>query len=168
MSDDLIARLRMSALTSWDGDAIRKAIERIDALEAKVAEYDQTFQIMRNADMWAIKAWQKQTGKDMEWPDKAKLTGWLLDRDAESLSRAWERLLHWQQCYNSLWEVKLAFEKEHNLAPADLVRAETAERQLTEAVKLLAAIKGRYLNGYRYEIEKRLDDFFAQQEPNDA
>jgi len=78
------------------------------------------------------------------------------------------RLLHWQQCYNSLWEVKLAFEKEHNLALAALVRAETAERQLTEAVKLLAAIKGRYLNGYRYEIEKRLDDFFAQQEPNDA
>ena len=66
-----------------------------DALEADRDELQGTFDLSWAADMRAIKQWQAATGKDMQWPDRAKMILWLLERDVEqtkTISRLREAL----------------------------------------------------------------------------
>lgn len=43
-------------------------------------ELEQTLDLMIAAQERAIKAWQQDTGRTMEWPDYTKLVSWLLER----------------------------------------------------------------------------------------
>jgi hypothetical protein len=62
--------------------AVAKVAEsRVTALTAKVGELTATFDLMWAADQRAIKQWQEATGQDHIWPDRAKLTTWLLERN---------------------------------------------------------------------------------------
>ena len=63
----------------------------IKALEVERDELQGTFDLQWAADMRAIKQWQAATGKDMEWPDRARMVVWLLERDAEQ-AKTIERL----------------------------------------------------------------------------
>jgi uncharacterized coiled-coil DUF342 family protein len=46
---------------------------------ARIAELEAVFETKWDAEQRAIKAWQEKTGKDMTWPDHAKMVEWLLD-----------------------------------------------------------------------------------------
>jgi cell division septum initiation protein DivIVA len=68
-------------------DALDAADAKIAELRAKVAgltnerdELQRCFDLMWEADMRAITLWQKATGRDLTWPDRSKLTAWLLDQ----------------------------------------------------------------------------------------
>ena len=63
----------------------------IKTLKDERDELQGTFDLQWAADMRAIKQWQAATGKDMEWPDRARMVVWLLERDAEQ-AKTIERL----------------------------------------------------------------------------
>lgn len=50
------------------------------ALRDRVAELEASFDLRWKADMRAIEAWQKETVKELVWPDHADLCVWLLDQ----------------------------------------------------------------------------------------
>ena len=50
-----------------------------DVIEDAV-DTEKTFDMMWDADMRAIAAWQKETGVEMIWPDREKHTAWMLAR----------------------------------------------------------------------------------------
>ena len=50
-------------------------------LREQVADLQRTFDLMWRADQRAIKLWQeKNPGNNLVWPDRSKLTGWLLNK----------------------------------------------------------------------------------------
>ncbi len=58
-------------------------LRRLDEARAENADTQRTFDLMWKADQRAIKAWQDANpGNEMVWPDRAKLTTWLLERAA--------------------------------------------------------------------------------------
>jgi hypothetical protein len=58
---------------------MREAANRIEADAARIAELEAVFETKWDAEQRAIKAWQEKTGKNMTWPDHAKMVEWLLD-----------------------------------------------------------------------------------------
>lgn len=51
-------------------------------LRREVADNDASFDLRWNADMRAIKLWQKShSGNDLVWPDHGKLCEWLLEQN---------------------------------------------------------------------------------------
>lgn len=54
---------------------------KADSLK-ELHELRQTFGMRYRADMRAIKMWQKETGEELKWPDKADLLIWLLKKNA--------------------------------------------------------------------------------------
>lgn len=63
------------------------AEKRAEKAGALVVDQQATFDLMWAADQRAIKQWQEATGQDHIWPDRAKLTTWLLERaDALAIS----------------------------------------------------------------------------------
>ena len=46
----------------------------------KLFELESLFDLCHNADMRAIKMWQKATGRSRVWPDQTRLVVWLLDK----------------------------------------------------------------------------------------
>jgi hypothetical protein len=68
--------------TAW-GSLMLEAAAEIDRLHAEVAEHETRFERMYAANMRGIKAWQEATGRDMVWPDHAKLVEWLCSEVAE-------------------------------------------------------------------------------------
>jgi aspartyl/asparaginyl beta-hydroxylase (cupin superfamily) len=67
--------------------AIRMAHEqRVGELERELAEMKASFDLRWKADMRAIKKWQAETGRTMEWPDHADLCVWLMGK-LETLSK---------------------------------------------------------------------------------
>jgi hypothetical protein len=58
---------------------IRELLAVIDGLRDDQADLQRTFDLMWAADQRAIKLWQEANpGNDLVWPDRSKLTGWLL------------------------------------------------------------------------------------------
>jgi hypothetical protein len=53
---------------------------RITKLEQELSELQETFDIRWNADMRAIKLWQKKTGRKNVWPDHVDLVVFLMER----------------------------------------------------------------------------------------
>jgi len=53
-------------------------MDSIEEIRAERDELQQVFDLQWEADQRAIKLWREATGQDMVWPDKSKLTGWLL------------------------------------------------------------------------------------------
>src|SRR5688500_5957327 len=52
-----------------------------DYLDEEIADLRRTFELMWDADQRAIKVWQNaHPGSEMVWPDRSKLTLWLLER----------------------------------------------------------------------------------------
>lgn len=50
-----------------------------DALRTELADYERVFNLMWAADKRAIERWQQaHPGNDLVWPDRLKLTEWLL------------------------------------------------------------------------------------------
>lgn len=58
----------------------RAWIRRAVAAEKELAEMNAGFELRWNADMRAIKKWQEETGRTMEWPDHADLCCWLMSK----------------------------------------------------------------------------------------
>ncbi len=71
----------MSNLTQ----VIRLQAAEIKQLKQTIADWQASFDLYHNAELRAIRMWQeKNPGNDMIWPDKAKLTVWLLEQLAEA------------------------------------------------------------------------------------
>ena len=63
-------------------------IEKADALEAEVAEYDQSFKLYDNAMRRGTKLWQEAHPERYGiWPDGADLIAWLMERLDAGLGR---------------------------------------------------------------------------------
>lgn len=83
-------------------------IEMITGLRARLAAVEQerdklqrTFDLMWDADQRAIKRWQEAgEGRELTWPDRSKLTEWLLtERDAALAdAKALRDALHTIKC----------------------------------------------------------------------
>jgi hypothetical protein len=60
---------------------------KAEAVAKERAGYDASFNLRWKADMRAIKAWQKATGRgELVWPDHADLCVWLLNRLTDAVS----------------------------------------------------------------------------------
>lgn len=71
-SDDRVTRI--------NGERETAATE-IERLQEQCEDLQKTFDLMWAADMRAIKRWQAANpGNDLVWPDRSKLTEWLLNR----------------------------------------------------------------------------------------
>ena len=51
--------------------------------QAEIAGYEKSFSLRWDADMRAIHKWQKETGKELIWPDHTDLCMWLLQKNDE-------------------------------------------------------------------------------------
>jgi hypothetical protein len=60
-----------------DLDAARAQLE---AVTEERDEFQHSFNVRWDADMRAIKRWQKDTGKELTWPDHADMVVWLLEQ----------------------------------------------------------------------------------------
>ncbi|HLN24747.1 MAG TPA: hypothetical protein VK558_12275 [Patescibacteria group bacterium] len=68
-----------------DRDVIDELARRLAEAEAIAAQRQETFNRMWDADMRGIKRWQEaHPGNDLVWPDRSKLTEWLLDRATQA------------------------------------------------------------------------------------
>jgi len=70
----------LTALTSLSAER--------DEARSGLAELDQVFDKLWEADRRAIKLWQEATGRDHIWPDRTKMTLWLLERLTASEAEA--------------------------------------------------------------------------------
>ncbi len=62
-------------------EQLARSRRKLKASRAECQDLQRTFDLMWKADMEAIKLWQKANpGNDMVWPDRRKLTRWLLDQ----------------------------------------------------------------------------------------
>lgn len=75
------------AIDNIDARALGVCANIIDTLEEekkkltdKNEELEQLFNLTWEADMRAIKLWQKSTGEKLVWPDQVKLIVWLLEQ----------------------------------------------------------------------------------------
>lgn len=67
--------------SKWCSDILLMRYKaRAEALSAEVAEQQAAFDLRWNADMRAIKKWQRETGRDLTWPDHTDLCVWLIKR----------------------------------------------------------------------------------------
>jgi hypothetical protein len=60
-------------------DLIKALQKELREADARIAELEAVFDTKWDAEQRAIKAWQGKTGKNMTWPDHAKMVEWLLD-----------------------------------------------------------------------------------------
>ena len=56
------------------------------ATKQKLVDLEAGFDLRWNADMRAIKMWQKATGRTLVWPDHTDLCTWLLEQLAAVIS----------------------------------------------------------------------------------
>lgn len=64
---------------------VRTLLLALEEAERERGELRQTFDLQWQADMRAIKAWQAAgPGRDLTWPDRSKLTEWLLEQLQEA------------------------------------------------------------------------------------
>jgi hypothetical protein len=59
---------------------LMKLAMEANLLKAELKDKDAAFDLRWQADMRAIKKWQKATGKKLVWPDHADLCVWLLEQ----------------------------------------------------------------------------------------
>ena len=62
-----------AVLTKADNDLIGETVEKLN-------DWEKSFDLYHAAEMRAIKMWHDAGGDSMTWPDKAKLTVWLLEQ----------------------------------------------------------------------------------------
>lgn len=65
---------------AWMSMRLQAAEQRAERAEAEIAEMNKTFDLRWEADMEAIERWQKETGRELTWPDRADLCVWLLEQ----------------------------------------------------------------------------------------
>lgn len=53
---------------------------RIEELEGELEFTNLIFDLTNEAHIRGIKMWREATGRDMDWPDTADLTKWLIER----------------------------------------------------------------------------------------
>lgn len=69
-------------------------MENIRYYQNECKDHERRFDLQWDATMRAIKAWQKETGKELHWPDKADLIVWMLKKHDE-LEQKTERIMGW-------------------------------------------------------------------------
>lgn len=63
-----------------DQKEINRLNSTIRSLKQELTGLQNTFDLMWEADMRAVKLWQEATGEDHIWPDRTKTTIWLLEK----------------------------------------------------------------------------------------
>lgn len=75
----------------------------LEWLLAEHAEHEASFELYYKAEMRAIEMWHAKGGDPKVWPDKAKMTVWLLEENArlrslaDELAAALREMVKWQQ-----------------------------------------------------------------------
>jgi hypothetical protein len=83
MTDDELSGMEQFYLAKGEGNCedVLTLIADLRAARVDLADLQSTFDRMWDADQRAIMRWQEaHPGNDMVWPDRSRLTEWLLER----------------------------------------------------------------------------------------